>query len=223
MLTVLERAENVGGKPAWHCVCDCGNKKTASAKDIKRGDTQSCGCAYKLAADRRRPKHGCSRKGKMTPEYRVWLGMKNRCHNPSASHYEDYGGRGITVCERWLGEMGFVNFLADMGLRPGKQLSIERKRNDLGYSPENCVWADHRTQCRNRRSNVYIEAEGKKLCLMDWAKELGVDSSVIHGRISYLRKKNLPINLAIYREGETPLQRLAGMGFTIQAIRSGKI
>jgi hypothetical protein len=104
--------------------------------------------------------HG-SRKGKRTPEYVVYRGMLQRCYDPEATGYANYGGRGITVCERWRGEFGYENFLLDMGLRPpgsfpcGRaKLSIDRINNDGLYTPENCKWATQKEQCAHKRPPV---------------------------------------------------------------------
>jgi hypothetical protein len=104
--------------------------------------------------------HG-SRKGKRTSEYAVYRGMLQRCYDPNATQYSDYGGRGISVCGRWRGKSGYVNFLLDMGPRPpgvyasGRaMLSIHRKNNDGPYSPENCVWATQKEQCATKRPPV---------------------------------------------------------------------
>jgi hypothetical protein len=93
--------------------------------------------------------------------------------------YKHYGGRGITVCERW---QTFENFLADMGKRPlGK--SLERVNNDGNYEKSNCRWASHKEQMRNRRTTKMIEWNGRTQSLVDWSDEIGISASVIHGRI----------------------------------------
>ena len=101
--------------------------------------------------------------------YYAWTNMRSRCNNAKVKGYENYGGRGITVCERWS---RFKNFMADMGVRP-PGMTLERKDNDKGYSPENCIWASRREQALNRRRTVWIEYEGIRLCAKDWAGRLG--------------------------------------------------
>ena len=83
------------------------------------------------------------------PLYRVYNSMRSRCYNPKCPHYCNYGARGITVCDRWD---VFVNFVADMGRKPAGRFTLERKNNNLGYSPDNCVWASPSDQCLNRRT-----------------------------------------------------------------------
>lgn len=94
--------------------------------------------------------------------YRTWIGMKNRCYNKNYASYMHYGGRGIKVCDRWLGIDGFANFLNDMGERPKDKHSIDRIDPDGPYSPDNCRWATWEQQENNRRINKYYEYAGKK-------------------------------------------------------------
>lgn len=95
--------------------------------------------------------HGHTSGRKRSPEYRAWRGLKDRCLNPRSKYFQCYGGRGITVCKRWSGPNSFVNFLADMGLRPGKSYSLDRRNTNGPYSPKNCRWATKSEQVRNRR------------------------------------------------------------------------
>lgn len=132
-------------------------------------------------------KHGNYRHGK-PPEYRTWLGIKARCYNPNIPNYKDYGGRGIKVCDRWLGIDGFEHFLEDMGPRPkgkskgGRALySLDRIDVNGDYCPENCRWATAGEQQNNRRSNRIIN--GKTYA--EWGKELGGSRHLIRKRLQY--------------------------------------
>lgn len=158
----------------WRCICDCGNKVILRSDSLSAG-TISCGCYQKerIAASVR--KHGKSRKG--NSEYITWQNIKGRCYNENRACYHNYGGKGIKVCERWLNS--FENFLLDMGPKPSKKHSIERRKNDQDYTRENCYWATRFQQNRNHSRNCFIEFDGRKMVLQDWASELRVGSSGI--------------------------------------------
>ena len=158
------------------CRCDCGVEKTFYRASLLRG-AESCGC---LRADGRRS-HGKSK----TSEYNVYKMMLQRCYNPNHDSYVNYGERGIGVCERWRGRGGFENFLADMGPRPSRRHMVERKDNDSGYSPENCVWAVPATQMRNTRRTVHVTYAGRTMCVTDWAKEIGVPATTLAYRVRH--------------------------------------
>ena len=110
---------------------------------------------------------------------KVWMAMVRRCTNADDPNYRNYGGRGIVVCSRWL---EFNNFLADMGM-PAPGLTLERIKNDQGYTPNNCRWATRKEQSRNRRVNRMITFQGESLCLMDWALKLGFSESFLRRRM----------------------------------------
>lgn len=126
-------------------------------------------------------KHGCSRRGKLTPEYRAWCSIKRRCYNPRAAQYKDYGGRGITVCDRWLNS--FESFLADMGLRPADNYSIERIKIGGNYEPSNCIWKTQKEQCRNKRNNIMVTIGGVTKSLVEWVENTSLSYGTVHSRV----------------------------------------
>lgn len=154
------------GSIIWRCRCSCGNTADVRGDRLRRGTTTSCGCAKG-----REPEHGHTVGGRPSREYVSWLAMKARCFRPDDRCYADYGGRGITVCDRWANS--FEDFLADMGPRP-KGMTLERLNGDGNYEPENCTWATLKTQNRNTRRNRLLTFHGRTQCLSAWAEELGL-------------------------------------------------
>lgn len=143
-LRVVLRAENsTAGAARWVVRCKCGTEKVVRSSQLTDGTTKSCGCLARELVSKRMRTHGLTN----TFEHNVWLAMKKRCTNPKHPRYHRYGGRGITVCKRWE---KFENFLTDMGKCPFSKGSIERKNNDKGYSPSNCVWLPKAQQSKNR-------------------------------------------------------------------------
>ena len=125
--------------------------------------------------------HARHRTGSVSPEYNAWCGMKTRCTNPNRPYFADYGGRGITVCERWRDD--FAAFLADMGPKPSPRHSIDRIDNTKGYGPDNCRWATPADQARNTRRNINITRDGVTLCLRAWCERLGLNYARVQSRV----------------------------------------
>lgn len=187
ILTAIRYIGPIGNSSLWLCRCDCGKEKKVRVSNF--GKTQSCGCLRRQQMSERQTTHGATKNGVRLPEYDVWATMKARCYNPNNKHFNRYGGRGITVCDRWLiGEndlTGFECFLLDMKRRPNPDLQIDRFPNNNGnYEPTNCRWATVTQQQRNRSSNHLISYAGKSVSLTEAAEAAGINASTVFGRIN---------------------------------------
>ena len=160
------------GAALWRCWCECGNMKTIRAQSLIHSGVKSCGCTSIT--------HGLTKGGK-TPEYKTWIGIKDRCHNPKSEAYSDYGGRGIFVSEKWRND--YAEFLKYMGPRPNGT-SIDRIDNDKGYEPGNCRWSTAKEQCNHRRSSRIIHFNGQSLTMMQWAEQLQINVQTIWARLN---------------------------------------
>lgn len=155
------------------CTCDCGQIRIVERNALVSGHSTSCGCRQKEVVGRLRKSHGKTG----TPEYRNWRAMIQRCYDKNTKAYPNYGGRGIKICDRWLEAdgQGFLNFLADMGPRPGyKRASVDRVDNDGDYCPENCRWATNQIQCNNRRTCKMFTIDGVTKTMADWERHYGL-------------------------------------------------
>lgn len=146
----------------WTCQCDCGGVSAVPTGRLRSGNTKSCGCRKRAVLGESTTKHGKAG----TRAHRIWKAMNNRCNNPATPRYKDYGGRGIKVCRRWK---DFSDFLADMG-EPPEGHSIERRKNNKGYSPANCYWASTEEQNLNKRNSIFVDGVPLKY----WAAMMGV-------------------------------------------------
>lgn len=182
-LVVLERASNSeSGRVRWLCKCDCKIEKVIRGDSLISGRTKSCGCLSKEKTKQRFTTHGHNKNGKPTKIYDIWHSMIQRCINPKNKAYHNYGGRGITVCEEWL--HSFTNFERDNpGWEPG--LTLERRKNELGYFKDNCYWGTRTEQARNKRNNHLITAFGKTQCIAAWSEETGIPAQIIQWRINH--------------------------------------
>lgn len=143
----------------------------AGARMLKRSGDNIIGCC--------RRRHGHTSKGSVSSTYSAWKNMKGRCLSETHRDFHRYGGRGITVCKRWL---KFENFLSDMGERP-VGMELDRKDNEKGYSKANCRWTTHREQSLNRRTNRRLTWKGRTQAVIEWAEELGLNPRTIYVRL----------------------------------------
>ena len=165
------------GQATWQCQCDCGAQIVVRGISLRNGHSKSCGC-LRVDANLR---HGHNRKRSRSRTYSVWSAMMQRCGNQKYSQYRDYGGRCITVCERWH---SFENFLADIGEVPDG-MTIGRLDNDGQYCKDNCRWETRKEQQRNTRRNAMLEFRSERRCLTEWAEITGIKPETIRARLRY--------------------------------------
>ena len=167
-----------GGKAIWLCRCECGNEVEVVSCHLITRNTRSCGCLNRELTSKRRITHG----GSNTSEYNSWSSMLNRCTNSNSPNYHYYGGRGITVCDRWL--YSFENFYADIGPKPTPDHSIDRSDNYGNYEPGNCRWATPEEQANNARTTTSYNYKGMDYNLSKLSREFGVSRTTLHRRLT---------------------------------------
>jgi hypothetical protein len=175
-LTLLE-SFHLKGKANWKCLCECGLECVVREDHIQRGETSSCGCLHSELASERTTIHGESN---TSLEWQAWVHMRERCLNPNTPGFSRYGGRGISVCDEWS---TYAVFLKDMGRKPSPAHSIERIDNDGNYEPSNCRWATKKEQANNRRTNRFIEHDGKRFTLAQWQDHTGISQFTLLKRL----------------------------------------
>lgn len=180
-LTARSYAGRRGQHALWECDCACGQQCVVLATNMLRGLSKSCGC-LKIKPTRHEANSTTHKS-----EYYSYRSMLGRCFNKSYKGYGRYGGRGILVCDRWLngenGKSGFTCFLEDMGAKPRKGLTLERRDTNLNYSPGNCVWATMREQQNNRSNNTLLTAHGETRTIAEWARIQGLQAATIRQRL----------------------------------------
>ena len=182
VLRLVERKPNY--RYMWLCQCDCGNQVVVERDNLGRGIV-SCGC--KRLEDRERnqfkKKHGQAK----TRLYGVWGSMIDRCTNPNAHEYENYGGRGIEICDEWRNSYeAFEKWAMANGYDENsdrKHCLLDRIDNDKNYEPTNCRFTTMKAQNRNKRSNVLITYNGETHCLSEWAEIAGIKYGTFLKRI----------------------------------------
>lgn len=176
-LTVL-RQERSTGRSRCACLCTCGKTHDVRVDHLLSGRTSSCGCWHDEAAKLNGTTHG----GRRTVEYRAWNLMVDRCTRAANKSFGDYGGRGVTICDRWRHD--FAAFLADMGPRPSPSHSVERNDVNGNYEPSNCRWATRTEQARNKRNSRFIEVNGRRVTLAEWGEITGLGMKTLHARLA---------------------------------------
>lgn len=161
----------------WNCICDCGVKRRVFGGDLKRGMSKSCGCLAKEVVGQHCITHGMS----FHPAYRNWIHAKTRCENPAEDAFKDYGGRGISVCDRWS---SFENFWQDMGPTWVKGLTIDRIDVNGSYEPGNCRWATAKQQANNRRNNRIINTPRGPMNITQAALAFGIKRVTLASRVN---------------------------------------
>lgn len=161
----------------WEFLCDCGCQFIGTGSEVRYGRITSCPSCAEQRSRAAVTTHGLTKH----PLYIVWCGMKARCSNPQTDRFKDYGGRGISVCERW--NDSFPAFLSDMGDRPTPEHTLERRNTNGNYEPANCEWATRAQQANNKRNNRSLTINGETKTLAQWASEAGVTESGIRARL----------------------------------------
>ncbi len=182
-LKVISLFRNIDQKNElyYHCECSCGNKDILiRAYCVISGSSKSCGCFLSEERGKSSIKHGLTKH----PLFNIWNAMMQRCYNSKHKHYKHYGGRGITVCENWHNPK---NFIDDMSPRPNN-LELDRFPDNNGnYEPENCRWATEKQQMNNFRRNRWIEFNGERRTLTDWARKIGIKENTLIYRLDIVK------------------------------------
>lgn len=181
LLKVIEKAGSNNGV-IWLCQCDCGNRCTVRADNLKSGRTESCGCK----ANRIRNAEPIDKR-----IVRIWAGMHTRCYNKNVNFYKNYGGRGIKMCDEWIGENGCRHFY-EWAMKNGyaDNLTIDRIDNNGNYEPSNCRWATVEEQSNNKRNSIKLLYKGKEVTIKELRYIFGVSKTPIYqayknGRIDF--------------------------------------
>lgn len=165
----------------WRCRCDCGNERLVAPTKLKSGSTKSCGCGKiaRIKADVRfdRTTHG----GNKERLHNIWCSMRSRCGTPTCKDYPSYGGRGIAVCAEWNDYVAFRDWALSHGY--DDTLTIERKDVNGNYCPENCCWIPLKDQNGNKRTSHWVEYNGERHIVSDWARIYGMDAGTLHNRL----------------------------------------
>lgn len=175
----------------YYCMCECGaGPASVGGSELATGRSSSCGCLARERSGAARWKHGLSSHPTYAAIYKIWQGMMSRCENPRDIGYENYGGRGIRVCDRWRDP---AIFCADLPPRPSEAHSLGRIDNDGHYEPSNVRWETQREQTNNTRANRRLTLNGKTQNAIQWARELGINPNALYERL----RRGWPVERAL--------------------------
>lgn len=167
------------GQYKWICKCSCGEIVSVYANNLRSTNPSCSKCGYKKVSEK---KSGLPSKNNRL--YKIYYGMKDRCYNPNIKQYENYGGRGIAICDEWLGKTGFKNF-CEWALQNGytKNLTIDRIDVNGNYEPSNCRWATNKAQQNNKRNTQYIIVYGERLPIKQASEKYGINYHTLRKRL----------------------------------------
>ena len=180
-LLVLQRVKREGNtKTLWKCRCDCGKEIIVESYKLRNGATKSCGCYRNEFIKYINKTHGMS----YTRINKIYRGMKSRCYTKSNPRYSDYGGRGIVICDDWLGKEGFLHFY-EWATNNGytDELTIDRIDVDKNYDPKNCRWITRAEQGDNKRCSTKVSAFNETHSIAEWSRRTGVNYKTLYRRI----------------------------------------
>ena len=189
------------GNRRWLCRCQCGTEKSVPGHYLRRGASRSCGCLQVELFVAKYKTHG----KKHTPEWRAWSSMRCRCLNPNHAAWSRYGGRGITICRRWLDS--FQAFLNDLGPKPGPGYSLDRIDNSGNYEPGNCRWATRIQQERNKRSNRRFDWEGRSYTLSELGSKCGLLPGTLADRLDYGWSLEKALTTPVHERNRIPCEK----------------
>jgi hypothetical protein len=190
---VIKRLDCGSSGANYLCQCKCGTIRKVAGKSLKNGDSKSCGCLQKELIAKRNSIHGHY----YTRLHRIWSSMKDRCKNPKSDNYNDYGERGIEVCNEWdIGFEKFYKWSMDNGYT--KNLTIDRKDNNGNYEPSNCRWITMNEQQSNKRCNKFLTVHNKTQTIAAWSRETGIKITTLHYRINHGWNNEKALDLGVF-------------------------
>lgn len=193
LITVIERAGSKKGQATWLCECTCGKRFIQYGSALRKEKVKSCGHLYNDKEERRKIAHNTIAKTKhgdcFARLYFVWLDMRARCNNPKDISYDNYGAKGVKVCEEWIHDYpSFKKWAMENGYNSKAsrgECTLDRIDNTKGYSPQNCRWVNMKIQSNNKSTTKFLTVNGETHSYSEWAEITGIPRSRIYQRVKY--------------------------------------